>query len=71
MALPPPPPSVLPFALGSLCFISNFHLADYYSVTDNAIDDDLRMRRTCIFYHAIPPEPVKGRSAMKKVLHYW
>ncbi|GJE97405.1 ATP-NAD kinase [Phanerochaete sordida] len=63
-------PPVLPFALGSLGFLTNFDFADHQSVMDNAIDAgirvNLRMRFTCTVYRAIAPEPGKGRRAIKK-----
>ncbi|THG93175.1 hypothetical protein EW026_g7988, partial [Hermanssonia centrifuga] len=63
-------PPVLPFALGSLGFLTNFDFADHQSVMDNAIDDgirvNLRMRFTCTVYRAVAPEPGKGRRAVKK-----
>ena len=63
-------PPVLPFALGSLGFLTPFDFADYKQVMDGAIDDgirvSLRMRFTCTVYRAIAPEPGKGRCAIKK-----
>ncbi|KZS98392.1 ATP-NAD kinase [Sistotremastrum niveocremeum HHB9708] len=63
-------PPVLPFALGSLGFLTNFDFADYASVMDNAIDSgirvNLRMRFTCTVYRAVAPEEGKGRKAVKK-----
>ena len=63
-------PPVLPFALGSLGFLTNFDFADYTAVMDNAIENgirvNLRMRFTCTVYRAIAPEPGKGRRAVKK-----
>ncbi|EKM54012.1 uncharacterized protein PHACADRAFT_257583 [Phanerochaete carnosa HHB-10118-sp] len=63
-------PPVLPFALGSLGFLTNFDFADHQAVMDNAIDAgirvNLRMRFTCTVYRAIAPEPGKGRRAIKK-----
>ena len=53
-------PPVLPFALGSLGFLTNFDFADHQKVMDNAIDNgvrvNLRMRFTCTVYRAISPE---------------
>lgn len=61
---------MLPFALGSLGFLTNFDFADHQAVMDNAIDAgirvNLRMRFTCTVYRAIAPEPGKGRRAIKK-----
>jgi NAD+ kinase len=63
-------PPVLPFALGSLGFLTNFDFADHQAVMDNAIDAgirvNLRMRFTCTVYRAVAPEPGKGRRAVKK-----
>lgn len=63
-------PPVLPFALGSLGFLTNFDFADHQAVMDSAIDAgirvNLRMRFTCTVYRAIAPEPGKGRRAIKK-----
>ncbi|KAI1791265.1 ATP-NAD kinase [Ganoderma leucocontextum] len=53
-------PPVLPFALGSLGFLTNFDFADHQKVMDSAIDDgvrvNLRMRFKCTVYRAISPE---------------
>ncbi|KAL5528281.1 hypothetical protein ACEPAF_7417 [Sanghuangporus sanghuang] len=63
-------PPVLPFALGSLGFLTNFDFADHRAVMDGAIDNgirvNLRMRFTCTVYRAIAPEPGRGRRAIKK-----
>ena len=63
-------PPVLPFALGSLGFLTNFDFADHQAVMDNAIDSgirvNLRMRFTCTVYRAVAVEPGKGRRAVKK-----
>jgi NAD+ kinase len=63
-------PPVLPFALGSLGFLTNFDFADHQAVMDNAIDAgirvNLRMRFTCTVYRAVAPEVGKGRRAVKK-----
>ncbi|KAI0699536.1 hypothetical protein BC835DRAFT_536729 [Cytidiella melzeri] len=63
-------PPVLPFALGSLGFLTNFDFADHQPVMDSAIDAgirvNLRMRFTCTVYRAVAPEPGKGRRAVKK-----
>ena len=49
-------PPVIPFALGSLGFLTNFDFAKYASVVDSAIHDgvrvNLRMRFTCTVYRA-------------------
>lgn len=61
---------MLPFALGSLGFLTNFDFADHQAVMDSAIDAgirvNLRMRFTCTVYRAVAPEPGKGRRAVKK-----
>ncbi|KAF8520385.1 NAD+ kinase [Hysterangium stoloniferum] len=63
-------PPVLPFALGSLGFLTNFDFADHQAVMDSAIDSgirvNLRMRFTCTVYRAVAPEHGKGRKAVKK-----
>lgn len=63
-------PPVLPFALGSLGFLTNFDFADHQAVMDSAIDSgirvNLRMRFTCTVYRAVAPEEGKGRKAVKK-----
>jgi NAD+ kinase len=65
-------PPVLPFALGSLGFLTNFDFANYASVMSSAIDNgirvNLRMRFTCTVYRAIRPEDnEKGLKAVRKV----
>ena len=63
-------PPVLPFALGSLGFLTNFDFADHQAVMDSAIDNgirvNLRMRFTCTVYRAVANEKGKGRKAVKK-----
>ncbi|TDL26042.1 ATP-NAD kinase [Rickenella mellea] len=63
-------PPVLPFALGSLGFLTNFDFADYQAAMDTVIDSgirvNLRMRFTCTVYRAVAPEKGKGRRAVKK-----
>lgn len=70
-------PPVLPFALGSLGFLTNFDFAQYKPTMDRVIDDgirvNLRMRFTCTVYRAIAPEEAvlasqsgKKRKAIKK-----
>ncbi|KAJ7497121.1 ATP-NAD kinase-like domain-containing protein [Mycena latifolia] len=63
-------PPVLPFALGSLGFLTNFDFADHQPVMDSALDSgirvNLRMRFTCTVYRAIVNEKGKGRQAVKK-----
>ncbi|OAX36087.1 ATP-NAD kinase [Rhizopogon vinicolor AM-OR11-026] len=62
-------PPVLPFALGSLGFLTNFDFADHQAVVDSAIDSgirvNLRMRFTCTVYRAVFDKG-KGRKAVKK-----
>jgi NAD+ kinase len=61
---------VLPFALGSLGFLTNFDFADHQAVMDSAIDNgirvNLRMRFTCTVYRAVAPKDGRGRKAVKK-----
>lgn len=63
-------PPVLPFALGSLGFLTNFDFADHQAVMDSALDSgirvNLRMRFTCTVYRAVSNEEGKCRKAMKK-----
>ncbi|KAF8160972.1 hypothetical protein B0H34DRAFT_806377 [Crassisporium funariophilum] len=63
-------PPVLPFALGSLGFLTNFDFADHQAVMESAIDNgirvNLRMRFTCTVYRAVVNEKGKGRKAVKK-----
>lgn len=64
-------PPVLPFALGSLGFLTNFDFNDHQAVMDNLIDSgirvNLRMRFTCTVYRAVAPEDAKSRRrAVKK-----
>ncbi|KAJ7668388.1 ATP-NAD kinase-like domain-containing protein [Mycena polygramma] len=63
-------PPVLPFALGSLGFLTNFDFSDHQPVMDSALDSgirvNLRMRFTCTVYRAIVNEKGKGRQAVKK-----
>jgi NAD+ kinase len=63
-------PPVLPFALGSLGFLTNFDFADHQPVMDSALDTgirvNLRMRFTCTVYRAVAPEEGKWRKAVKK-----
>ncbi|KAF9222613.1 ATP-NAD kinase [Gyrodon lividus] len=62
-------PPVLPFALGSLGFLTNFDFADHQPVVDSAIDAgirvNLRMRFTCTVYRAVFGKG-KSRKAVKK-----
>ena len=70
-------PPVLPFALGSLGFLTNFDFSQYKPTMDRVIDDgirvNLRMRFTCTVYRAIAPEEAvladksgKKRKAIKR-----
>ncbi|KAF7315295.1 NAD+ kinase [Mycena indigotica] len=63
-------PPVLPFALGSLGFLTNFDFADHRTVMDAALDSgirvNLRMRFTCTVYRAVVNEDGKRRKAVKK-----
>ncbi|KAF8891694.1 hypothetical protein BD779DRAFT_1670671 [Infundibulicybe gibba] len=63
-------PPVLPFALGSLGFLTNFDFADHQAVMDSAIDSgirvNLRMRFTCTVYRAVANEKGFSRKAVKK-----
>ncbi|KAM6502387.1 ATP-NAD kinase [Amanita muscaria] len=63
-------PPVLPFALGSLGFLTNFDFCDYQSVMDAAIETgiivNLRMRFTCTVYRSVANEAAKKRRAVKK-----
>ncbi|WVQ84632.1 hypothetical protein IAT38_006787 [Cryptococcus sp. DSM 104549] len=70
-------PPVLPFALGSLGFLTNFDFKLYKDTMDKVIDEgirvNLRMRFTCTVYRAIAPEEAalvsqkgKKRKAIKK-----
>ncbi|KAF5351997.1 hypothetical protein D9756_007404 [Leucocoprinus leucothites] len=63
-------PPVLPFALGSLGFLTNFDFNDHQVVMDSAIENgirvNLRMRFTCTVYRAVVNEESKGRKAVKR-----
>ncbi|KAG7090861.1 hypothetical protein E1B28_009943 [Marasmius oreades] len=62
-------PPVVPFALGSLGFLTNFDFADHEAVMDSALDSgirvNLRMRFTCTVYRAVN-SPESKRKAVKK-----
>ncbi|KAG8213760.1 hypothetical protein J3R82DRAFT_10469 [Butyriboletus roseoflavus] len=62
-------PPVLPFALGSLGFLTNFDFVDHQAVVDSAIDAgirvNLRMRFTCTVYRAVFDKG-RCRKAVKK-----
>lgn len=59
-------PPVIPFALGSLGFLTNFDFAHYCGVLDNAIDNgirvNLRMRFSCTVFRAIEGETNQRRA---------
>ncbi|KZT19715.1 ATP-NAD kinase [Neolentinus lepideus HHB14362 ss-1] len=64
-------PPVLPFALGSLGFLTNFDFAEHQSVMDSVVDAgirvNLRMRFTCTVYRAVAPDKEsRRRKAIKK-----
>ncbi|KAF9451283.1 ATP-NAD kinase [Macrolepiota fuliginosa MF-IS2] len=63
-------PPVLPFALGSLGFLTNFDFNDHQAVMDSAIENgirvNLRMRFTCTVYRAVGNEDGKRRKAVKR-----
>ncbi|KAL0956106.1 hypothetical protein HGRIS_002274 [Hohenbuehelia grisea] len=62
-------PPVLPFALGSLGFLTNFDFADHQAVMDSVIESgirvNLRMRFTCTVYRAVATENGKRRAVKK------
>ncbi|CAE6448302.1 unnamed protein product [Rhizoctonia solani] len=63
-------PPILPFALGSLGFLTNFDFADYKAVMDGAIDNgirvNLRMRFSCTVYRSVNPDECRSRKAVKR-----
>ncbi|CAE6474216.1 unnamed protein product [Rhizoctonia solani] len=63
-------PPILPFALGSLGFLTNFDFADYKAVMDGAIDNgirvNLRMRFSCTVYRSVNPGECRSRKAVKR-----
>jgi NAD+ kinase len=63
-------PPVLPFALGSLGFLTNFDFSDHQAVMDSAIESgirvNLRMRFTCTVYRAVKQEEGLKRKAIKR-----
>lgn len=60
----------MPFALGSLGFLTNFDFGDHEAVLDSAIDSgirvNLRMRFTCTVYRAVTHTKSGQRKAVKK-----
>ncbi|GMK56564.1 hypothetical protein CspeluHIS016_0304040 [Cutaneotrichosporon spelunceum] len=67
-------PPVLPFALGSLGFLTNFDFKNYQDTIDKCIDDgirvNLRMRFTCTVYRAVAPDAsvVVGKGRKRKAI---
>lgn len=67
-------PPVLPFALGSLGFLTNFDFSDCRKTMDKCIDEgirvNLRMRFTCTVYRALAPDAsvVVGRHGKRKAI---
>ncbi|KAJ9111407.1 hypothetical protein QFC19_001176 [Naganishia cerealis] len=65
-------PPVLPFALGSLGFLTNFDYANFRKTIDQVVDDgirvNLRMRFTCVVYRAIAPEEDKHKGPSRKAI---
>lgn len=65
---------MLPFALGSLGFLTNFDFANYRKTMDKCIDEgirvNLRMRFTCTVYRAVAPDAsvVVGRHGKRKAI---
>jgi NAD+ kinase len=62
-------PPVIPFALGSLGFLTNFDYASREQVISAAIESgvrvNLRMRFTCTVYRACEPDWMKRRRAVR------
>lgn len=65
-------PPVLPFALGSLGFLTNFDYSNYKKTIDHVVDDgirvNLRMRFTCVVYRAVAPEEDKHKGSNRKAI---
>ena len=63
-------PPVLPFALGSLGFLTNFDFANHQAVMDSAVESgirvNLRMRFTCTVFRAVEQEDGGKRKAIKR-----
>ncbi|KAF9792893.1 ATP-NAD kinase [Thelephora terrestris] len=63
-------PPVLPFALGSLGFLTNFDFAHHQAVVDSVVESgirvNLRMRFTCTVYRAVKQEEGGNRKAIKR-----
>jgi hypothetical protein len=62
----------LPFALGSLGFLTNFDYSNYKKTIDHVVDDgirvNLRMRFTCVVYRAVAPEEDKYKGSKRKAI---
>ena len=62
-------PPVIPFALGSLGFLTNFDIANYRETLNAAIDTgvrvNLRMRFTCTVYRAVTDDGSCKRRAVR------
>ncbi|GAA5989551.1 hypothetical protein JCM11641_004594 [Rhodosporidiobolus odoratus] len=62
-------PPVIPFALGSLGFLTNFDYANFRQTLDAAIESgvrvNLRMRFTCTVYRAVTEDESRARQAVK------
>ncbi|GAA5895369.1 hypothetical protein JCM8208_005991 [Rhodotorula glutinis] len=62
-------PPVIPFALGSLGFLTNFDIAKFRETLDAAIDTgvrvNLRMRFTCTVYRAVTDDGTCKRRAVR------
>lgn len=65
-------PPVLPFALGSLGFLTNFDFADHQTAMDNVLDSgirvNLRMRFTCTVYRAYNLHNAKSKKGKRKAV---
>lgn len=66
-------PPVMPFALGSLGFLTNFDFSDYQKVMDSALDEgirvNLRMRFTATVYRAsLPSQNTKADRRMRRAI---
>lgn len=59
-------PPIIPFALGSLGFLTNFDFSNYKPVLKNVLDDgvriNLRMRFSCTVYRAVDAAATKRRA---------
>ncbi|GAA5888173.1 hypothetical protein JCM5296_000218 [Sporobolomyces johnsonii] len=62
-------PPVIPFALGSLGFLTNFDYSNFRETLTNAIEDgvrvNLRMRFTCTVYRAVDDDQACKRRAVR------